>query len=201
MPVRRLTLVAAVLLTILGLALGSCSNTCPYGSEGSHVSDCKSRPDPSAEEAQGWRAAALAPRLTELRRRGVTSVAGLRVNRWGEVWVKTTAGKRIVLDVGTGEVTDPKDNWESTGSRPFPLAKARGNAVQDAMAPITRRTGGMPFVDADLFDFGVGPTAGLRWHITVGSGSTYRTFHATPAGRLICEMNRSTGVCAPLRAS
>lgn len=198
MPVCRLTLVA-VILANLGLALGSCSNTCPYGSEGSHSTDCKSRPDPSADEARGWRAAALAPRLVELRRRGVTSVDGLRVNRWGEVWVTTAAGKQIVLDVETRDVEDPKDDWESTGSRAFPLAKAHAAAVQDAMVAIDRRAGGMPFVDADLFNFGVGPTAGLRWHITVGAGSTYRTFHATPAGRLICEMNRATGVCPPLR--
>ncbi|MBJ7329310.1 MAG: hypothetical protein JHC95_05390 [Solirubrobacteraceae bacterium] len=188
--------VAATLLAALMLALTACSgNTCPYGSEGNHASDCKSRPDPSANEAEGWRAPAVAPRLTELRRRGITDINGLRVNRWGEVWVTTASGKQLVLDVDTKEVKDPKDDWETKGTRPIPLTAANSEAVPTAMAAIKRQAPGMPFVDADLFDFGVGPTAGVRWHITVGSGSEYRTFHATTQGRLICEMNRETGVC------
>ncbi|HEX8122129.1 MAG TPA: hypothetical protein VF549_12765 [Solirubrobacteraceae bacterium] len=184
-----------VLLCLAALALPGCSNTCPYGSTGQHGTDCKSRPEPSARERDGWHAGALRPRVATLRRRGVGRLWGVRVNRWGEVWATPAGGGRLVLDVGDHEVRDPKDDWDSAGHTPFSVRRVHADAVERAMGPIGRMARGMPFVDADLYDFGVGPRKGLKWYVTVGSGSSYRTWEADVRGRLLCELDRSDGTC------
>jgi hypothetical protein len=120
---------------------------------------------------------------------------GVRVNRWGEVWATPAGGGRLVLDVGDHEVRDPKDDWDSAGHTPFSVRRVHADAVERAMGPIGRMARGMPFVDADLYDFGVGPRKGLKWYVTVGSGSSYRTWEADVRGRLLCELDRSDGTC------
>ena len=184
------------------LALGGCSNTCPYGSEGSLAGskDCKDRPEPSADELTGYRTAAMAPRLAELRRRKIRSVNGIRVNRWGEMWVTDAADKNLVLDLDNKEI-DPKDDWETTGHRPFSTGKAKPAAIAAAVAQIHRIAPEFDqFNDADLWDFGVGERAGVRWYVTVQNDGVYRTFMADLKGKLVAEIDRQRGGLKPVPA-
>lgn len=184
-----------VSLLLIAFATAGCSNTCPYGSKGAKNSsgDCKSRPDPSADELTGYRTADVAPRLKEIRRRGITAVNGIRVNRWGEMWVTDSSGKTLVLDHNNKEV-DPKDDWETTGHNSFSAEKAKPAAIDTALAQIRRIAPDFDeFNDADLWDFGVGERAGVRWYVTVQNDGTYRTFLANSKGKLVAELDREHG--------
>ena len=189
-------------LLIVVLAATGCENTCPYGSEGSQTGskDCKNRPDPSADELTGYKTADVAPRLKELRSRKITSVNGIRINRWGEMWVTDSSGRTIVLDRNNKEV-DPKDDWETTGSRPFPASKAKATAISAALAQINKIAPEFTeFNDADLWDFGVGERAGVRWYVTVQNDGVYRTFLANTKGKLTAELDREQGGLKPVRS-
>ncbi len=70
------------------------------------------------------------------------------------------------------------------------------------MVRIAAAAPGMSFNDADLYLSPVGVDTGLLWHITVASGSTYRTFLADRRGRVRCERDRTIGTrCDPLPAA
>jgi hypothetical protein len=182
---------------LLALSAAGCSNTCEYGSKGSNGSSgCKSRPDPSDEQASGYRAASLTPRFEALRRskEARDGIDTITVNRWGEigvrrdgdlVWTSNIDGKTVKK---TGSLTA-----QGRGSDPFEAKDADPRALQRAMSAITERKPDAEFISGVLGLTNPRVPGGadinsteLLWTVTTMVGKDYAYYETDGRGRPQC---------------
>jgi hypothetical protein len=201
-------LCVGALLAVL-LSASGCSNTCDYGTSGSN-GNCKSRPEPSAKEKEGFRASSLTPRFEALRRHkdardGVDTV---NVNRWGEIgagrngdwiWTSNVDGKPVGK---TGTLSASGEGTES-----FDPADADPRAIDRAMNEIFRRDPDAAFVAGALalahprVEGGADITRNeLRWRVTTNTGKVFAYYETDRRGRLRCVIlsTDATGRCRKL---
>lgn len=204
----RLSLPAAlcaVALLVLALSAAGCSQTCDYGFQGSEGSgQCAPRPDPSAKEKDGYRAASLTPRFEDLRasKEAGDGVETITVNRWGEigakrdsdwVWTENVDGKPIdkqqsLTAIGEGDETlDPDD--------------ADPRAIERAMEAIRRRSPDAEFVAGAFALAHPRVTVGvvdvteyeLRWTVTTKEGDDFAYYETDRRGRPRCVISSTDG--------